>query len=176
MSQEALGQRRHGTLAQLIEEVARGLDSSPDEAFARGLAASLHQRADHISLPEVDALKLCDVVVTLYMDREMRLVVTGTLESSGAEASLRWREADFPRVALCLHEEPRRDPYLFATLDFAERGKQAVLLSDCPPGRSGDEVKIRCLATLGREVEYRVRLKEHELSVPPDALRMSSRA
>jgi len=167
------GVERGWSLAALIDRLA-GAHEVRDERFARGLATALHAEADHISLPEVDAMGLSDVIVTLYMDKEMRLVITGGLGESGGEAALRWREDDFSKIAMTLHTEKRADPYLFATLDFSLRGRRAELTADIAPGRAGDEVIIRCLATLGDDLHYRVRWGDRELSVIPSALNFES--
>ena len=164
------GQARLETvLAALIDDLGHGVERLGED-FARGLAAQLHATADHITLPEVDALGLSDVVVTLYMDTTMRLVVTGHLNETRGEASLRWREEDFSRVPVVIHEKTRPEPYLFATLDFSVRGRRAILTRDVLPGRAGQEVSLRCLATLGDDLHYRIRLEGTELSVDPRAL------
>ncbi|MDP6946250.1 MAG: hypothetical protein QF464_19030 [Myxococcota bacterium] len=160
-----------GTLAGLVEELATAVER-PDEAFTRYLAAALHERAAHLSLPEVDALGLEDVMITFYMDREIRLVVTGHLVASGGEGSMRWHERDFPRVPVVVHQAPRADPYLFATLDFSVRAQRGRLLTPAPPLPAGLEVTLRCLSTVGDEVTYRIVGAGQEVSVAPDALRL----
>jgi len=158
-----------GTLAGLVERLAAGFDR-PDEAFARRLAAALHERAAHVSLPQIEAMGLEDVVVTFYMDDELRLVVTGNLGDSGGQASVRWPEGEFGRVSVAIHEAPLDAPYLFATLDFSVRGRQAVLTRAAPPLPAGLDVTLRCLSTVGGEVTYRVAAHGREASAPPDAL------
>ena len=178
--------REVGTLAGLIERLAglptegRGADGAHhrpgterlDAAFARRLAAALHGRAAHVGLPEIEALGFEDVVVTFYMDREMRLVVTGSVGESGGEGTVRWREADFGRVPVEVHTEPRPKPYTFATLDFSVRGHRAVLEAAVPPLPAGVEVTVRCLSTLGDEVTYRVAAHGQEVSAAPEDLKM----
>ncbi len=158
-----------GTLAGLIERLADGVDRL-DASFARRLAAALHDRAAHLTLPEVEALGLRDVMVTFYMDREMRLVVTGGTGDSGAEVSVRWREADFGRLLVDVHAGSRPSPYLFATLDFSVRGQRAVLQAPTGPLAAGLEVTLRCLSTVGDEVSLRVSAQGEEVSVSPDLL------
>jgi hypothetical protein len=60
-----------GTLAGLITQCAKGV-TRWDEDFARAVAASLHARSEHLTFPEVDAMGLEEVVITFYMDRELR--------------------------------------------------------------------------------------------------------
>ena len=158
-----------GSLAGLIERLAKGTDRR-DEAFVRRVATALHAQAAHVTLPEVEAMGLDDVMVTFTMDRDMRLMVTGSVGHSGGQGSIRWREADFPRIPVVLHHAPRPSPYLFATLDFSPRGRQATLTTDMPPHAAGAEVVIRCLATVGHEVSYRVIVDGQELSVTPETL------
>ena len=158
-----------GTLAGLVERLAAGVDRL-DEGFTRQLAAALHERAVHVRLPQIEALSLEDVVVTFYMDEEMRLVVTGNLSDSGGQASVRWPEGDFGRVTVAIHEAPVDTPYLFATLDFGVRGRKAVLTSAAPPLPAGLDVTLRCLSTVGAATTYRVIAHGREASVPLDAL------
>ena len=165
------GDAEVGTLAGLVEELATGTERL-DEAFTRKLAAALHQRAAHLSLPEIDALGFEDVMVTFYMDREIRLVVTGRLEASGGEGSVRWHERDFARVPVAVHQTPRANPYLFATLDFSVRGQRGRLLTPASPLPAGIEVALRCLSTVGEDVTYRIVGAGQEVSVAPDALRL----
>ena len=163
------GEMSTGTLAALIERLAGGAERR-DEGFARRLAAALHAKAAHLTFPEVEAMGLDEVMVTFYMDREMRLVVTGAVGQSGGQGSVRWREDDFPRLPVVLHLAPRSTPYLFATLDFSHRGERATLIADVPPVEAGEPVVVRCLATVGDEITYRVVAGERELSVAPEAL------
>ena len=165
----AKGEISTGTLAGLIERLAEGAERR-DEGFARRLAAALHAKAVHLTFPEVEAMGLDEVMVTFYMDREMRLVVTGAIGQSGGQGSVRWRECDFPRIPIVLHRAPRSAPYLFATLDFSHRGERATLTSDVSPFEAGEPVVVRCLATVGDEVTYRVVARDRELSVAPEAL------
>jgi hypothetical protein len=158
-----------GTLAGLITQCAKGV-TRWDEDFARAVAASLHARSGHLTFPEVDAMGLEEVVITFYMDRELRLVVTGTVGRSGGLGSVRWREGDFARVPVVLHRQARTSPYLFATLDFSHRGRRATLITDVPPHASGQQVLIRCLATVGDDVTYRVVVGDQEVSVAPERL------
>ena len=158
-----------GSLAGLIERFAEGT-SRRDEAFARRVASALHDQAAHLTLPEVDAMGLEEVMVTFYMDLEMRLVVTGAVGQSGGQGSIRWREGDFARIPVILHHTPRASPYLFATLDFSPRGLKGTLTEALATQQVGDEVLIRCFATVGEEASYRVVAGERELSVSPDAL------
>jgi len=177
MSSDSTGddarQGTSGSLAGLIEEFAEGT-TRRDEAFARRVASALHDQSAHFTFPEVDAMGLEEVMVTFYMDVEMRLVVTGTVGQSGGQGAIRWREADFARIPVILHHAPRTSPYLFATLDFSPRGLTGTLTKAMPPHHAGDKVLIRCLATVGEETSYRIVAGQRELSVPPDALRIEA--
>ena len=161
-----------GTLVELIRRLAADR-SRLDEDFARTLAAGLQERADHISLPQVEALGLSDVVVTFSMDEEMRLVVTGNLRDSGGDVSVRWPQTAFDQVRVAIHQTPRQTPYLFATLDFSVRGQRAQLREAVSPLPAGLDVTLRCLSTVGQRVTYRVVAHGQEVSVSPSALTLS---
>ncbi len=160
-----------GTLAALIERLAVGADAL-DEGFARELAQRLHAAGDRIALPEVDALGLDDVIVTFYMDRRMRLVVTGNLSSSAGAVQVTWEEQDFTQVPVTLSPTPRTAPYTFATLDFSVRGRRGTLRSSAGQLPAGLEVTVRALATVGEVEEYRVRAHGLEASVPRHELEL----
>lgn len=163
--------RERGTLAGLIERLAGDVDRL-DEAFARALAAALHRRAAHLSLPEVDALGFEDVMVTFTMDGHLSLMVTGTLSASGGEGSVRWHERDFPRVAVSVSSEPRDDAYTFATLDFSMRGRRGRVVTATGDLSIGSDVTVRCLATVGEVATYRVVTEGRESSAPVSAIRL----
>ncbi len=171
MSSELVGDEAFSSLAQLVARMADGTDRL-DEAFTRDMAARLHEHADRVSFAEVDALALEDIIVTFYMDRRMRLVVTGNLSSSQGQVSISWNEADFPRVPVTLHVTPRTAPYTFATLDFSVRGHRAELRAPAPPLPAGVEVGVRCLSTVGDVVTYRVRAHGVDASVAPADLNL----
>lgn len=160
---------RSVTLARLILMFADGLERL-DEQFARTVARALDARAPHVRLPFIDRLGLEDVVVTLYMDRDMRLVVTGNHPTSYGAISARWDEEHFPFVEVELSREAVADPYTFATLDFSVRGKKAMLLNGVPPLPEGQTVTLRALATVGGSIEYRVVALGQEVSASPDDL------
>lgn len=160
------------TLARLVLMFADGIERL-DEAFARTVAQSLDSRAPHVRLPFIDRLGLEDVVVTLYMDRDMRLVVTGNHPTSFGAITARWDEEHFPFVEVELTHEAHADPYTFATLDFSVRGKKATLTRSVPPLPEGQTVTIRALATVGGSIEYRVVALGQEVSAPPDALELA---
>lgn len=102
------------TLARLILHLGEGVDRF-DEAFARTVARKLQAAASHIQLPFIERTGLEDVVATLYMDRDMRLVVTGNHAPSFGAISARWDEQYFPFVEVELVREPVPQPYTFAT-------------------------------------------------------------
>ncbi|MCA9514971.1 MAG: hypothetical protein KC635_08520 [Myxococcales bacterium] len=156
-------------LSALVEALGRGLDRL-DEGFARGFARTLAERAAHVRLPAIDALALDDVVATLYMDRSLRLVVTGTLRGGPGAVSVRFDEADFPHVAVALHRRPVDEPYTFATLDFSWRGRVGWLREAAPPLPAGQKVVVRALATIGGDAELRVTALGMERSVRPDVV------
>ena len=162
---------RKVTLARLILMFVEG-EKRLDESFARTVARSLDARAGHVRLPFIDHLGLEDVVVTLYMDRDMRLVVTGNHPTSFGAITARWDEAHFPFVEVELVREPVADPYTFATLDFSVRGKKATLLRPVPPLPEGQTVTIRALATIGGAIEYRVVALGQEVSAVPEAIQL----
>lgn len=162
---------RQVTLARLVLMFADGLERL-DESFARAVAQSLDSRAAYVRLPFVDRLGLEDVVVTLYMDRDMRLVVTGNHPTSYGAITARWDEEHFPFVEVELTRDPHADPYTFATLDFSVRGKKATLTRSVPPLPEGQTVTIRALATIGGSTEYRVVALGQEVSAPPDAIEL----
>lgn len=158
-------------LSELIARLGEGVERF-DEGFAREVARALHGRAAHVRVPAVDRLGIEDVVATLSMDREMRLVVTGHLPDVRAQVTLRWDEADFPALPVELFADPVERPYTFATLDFSVRGKKATLTAPAPPLPAGQTVTVRALATIGATTEYRVVGLGLELSVPPDAIEL----
>ena len=159
------------TLARLILHLGEGVDRF-DEHFARTVARSLHGAASHIRLPFVEGLGMEDVVATLYMDRDMRLVVTGNHVATYGALSARWDEQYFPFVEVELSREPVAAPYTFATLDFSVRGKKAVLKAAAPPLPAGQTVTLRALATIGDDIEYRVVAMGQEVSVAPADLEL----
>ena len=157
------------TFAGLILHLGAGIDRF-DEPFARTVARALAEASSHIRLPYIENLGLDDVVATLYMDRDLRLVVTGNHGPSYGAISARWDEQHFPFVLVDLCREPVANPYTFATLDFSVRGKKAVLKSAAAPLPAGQSVTLRALATIGARVEYRVVALGQELSVAPEEL------
>lgn len=167
------GTRAHETitLARLILHLGEGIDRF-DEAFARTVARTLQGAARHIRLPFVERTGLEDVVATLYMDRELRLVVTGNHAPSFGAISARWDEQYFPFVEVELSRDEVPAPYTFATLDFSVRGKKAVLKAAAPPLPAGQTVTVRALATIGEGIEYRVVGMGQEVSVAPADLEL----
>lgn len=161
-----------GTLASLIELLSSGTDAL-DEHFARDLARRLHSAADRLSLPVVESFGMEDVVATFYMDRKIRLVVTGNLIDCGGSVQLGWDEHDFPRVPITLHPEPRESGYTFATLDFSVRGREGRLLENAGKLPAGWTVTVRALATIGDVEEYRIRADGIDASVAPDNLELT---
>ena len=157
------------TLARLILYLGEGIDRF-DEHFARTVARTLARQAAHIRLPFIERTGLEDVVATLYMDRELRLVVTGNHAPSYGAISARWEEQHFPFVEVELSREPSPAPYTFATLDFSVRGKKGVLKAAVPPIPAGQTVTLRALATIGETVEYRVTALGQDVSVRPEDL------
>ena len=137
------------TLVSLIERFADGLEVY-DPFFARTLAAALHQRADQITLPVVEELNLSDVVVTFRMDKEMQLVITGNHHGGPGEVTLRYRESAFEDIEVSLHQAPKSEAYVFATLDHGWRGKEGLVT------HTGERVQIRALTTVGAEIAWRV--------------------
>jgi hypothetical protein len=158
---------RSVTLARLILMFADGLERL-DENFARTVARELDGKARHVRLPFIDRLGLEDVVVTLYMDRDMRLVVTGNHPTSFGAISARWDEEHFPFVEVQLLRDPVAEAYTFATLDFSVRGKKATLKRTIAPLPEGQTVTIRALATIGGSIEYRVVAMGQEVSASPE--------
>ncbi len=161
------------TLARLILHLGEGVDRF-DEGFARTVARALQGAARHIRLPFVERTGLEDVICTLYMDKEIRLVVTGNHAPSFGAISARWDEQYFPFVEVELHREPIAAPYTFATLDFSVRGKKGTLARAAPPLPAGQTVTVRALATIGERIEYRVVALGQEVSVPPEDLQLDA--
>jgi len=161
------------TLARLILHLGEGVDRF-DEAFARTVARSLQGATRHIRLPFIERTGLEDVICTLYMDRELRLVVTGNHAPSYGAISARWDEQYFPFVEVELCREPVAAPYTFATLDFSVRGNKGVLARAAPPLPAGQAVTVRALATIGERIEYRVGALGQEISVPPEDLQLEA--
>lgn len=162
------------SLAQLVQQLGAGVDRF-DEAFARTVAKTLTERAAHVELPTIESMQLEDVVATLYMDRDLRLVVTGNHVATGGACSVRWDERYFPLVPVALARTPREAPYTFATLDFSVRGKKARLLAPAGVLPAGQLVTVRALATIGDQIEYRVVGLGTEMSVGPDELDLDAR-
>lgn len=166
---EAGASSRSVTLARLILMFADGLERL-DESFARTIARTLDAKAAHVRLPFIERVGLEDVVVTLYMDRDMRLVVTGNHPTSFGAVSCRWDEEHFPFVEVELLRDPVDSPYTFATLDFSVRGKKATLKRTIAPLPAGQTVTLRALATVGSSPEYRVVALGQEVSATPEDL------
>ncbi len=156
-------------LAALIERLGDGVGRF-DEQFARTVALTLHERAPHLAFPVIDPMGVQEVVATLYMDRALRLVVTGNHTATRGAFQMRWDERDFDQVEVRVTRAARVDPYVFATLDFSVRGKLARLLVAHPPVPAEQTVTIRALATIGGVVEYRVTALDTDFSVAPEAL------
>ncbi|MFO0747035.1 MAG: hypothetical protein U1F43_15435 [Myxococcota bacterium] len=159
------------SLAQLVQQLGAGVDRF-DEAFARTVARTLGERAAHVELPTLEAMQLEDVVATLYMDKDLRLVATGNHVATGGACSVRWDESSFPLVPVALVRTPRAAPYTFATLDFSVRGKKARLKVRAGVLPDGQGVIIRALATIGDQIEYRVVGMGTEVSVAPEDLEL----
>jgi len=158
--------------SELIMQLGAGVDRF-DEGFARSLARELHERAGHVRLPAVDGLGLEDVMVTLNLDRTLRLVVSGNLATPGGGAvTVRWREQELAELPVELLTEPHPAPYTFATLDFSWRGRTGHLLEAAPPFPAGQQVTVRALATIGDRVELRVAALGLEASTPPETVAM----
>jgi len=157
------------SLSDFIERLGEGLPRF-DEDFARRVGATLHAKAEHLSLPAVEGFGLVDVIVTLYMDRAMRLVVTGHHDETLAEVTLRWSERDFDSLGLRLHKSAREAPYTFATLDFSVRDRRGTLLDAIDGLAQGQEVTVRCLASIGPELHYRCLAEGREVAIPPEGL------
>lgn len=158
-------------LAELVQLLGDGVDRF-DESFARTVARTLSARAPHVQLPTIEAMGLEDVVATLYMDRELRLVVTGNHVETGGACSVRWDEKHFHLVPVELLRAPRATPYEFATLDFSVRGRKGVLKTRVGIIPEGQTVTVRALATLGERIEYRVVGMGTEVSVEPDEIEL----
>lgn len=153
------------TLADLIERLGEGVERF-DEDFARRIGATLHARAAHLSLPAVERFGLVDVVATLYMDRKMRLVVTGHHDETLAEVTLRWDDRDFDSLGVRISRTPHDAPYTFATLDFSVRGRDATLLEGLGDWPAGTAVTVRCMSSIGEELHYRCLLNGVERALP----------
>lgn len=160
------------SLADLIERLGEGVERF-DEAFARRIGATLHARAAHITLPAVERFGLVDVVATLYMDRKMRLVVTGHHDETLAEVTLRWEDRDFDSVGVRISRSPNEAAYTFATLDFSVRGREATLLEAAADWPVGTLVTLRCLSSIGDELHYRCLLDGVERALPVGALALT---
>lgn len=143
-----------------------------DEHFARRIASTLQARAAHVRVPAIEGFGLRDVVATLYMDKKMRLVVTGNHDATLAEVTLRWADRDFDSVGLVLSRIPHEEPYTFATIDFSVRDRKAVMRSAVGPLVAGQTVTVRCLATIGSDMHLRVSADGPEVAVQPDQLEM----
>lgn len=157
------------SLADLIERFGEGVERF-DEDFARRIGATLHARAPHLSLPAVERFGLVDVVATLYMDRKMRLVVTGHHDDTLAEVTLRWEDRDFDSVGVRISRSPSEAPYTFATLDFSVRGREATLLEAADDWPAGTVVSLRCLASIGDALHYRCLLGGIERALPVETI------
>ncbi len=162
------GETPLSTLVDLVAAAAGG--RRRDRDFVRRLAEVLHERAERLELPLVEAMGLSDVVATFAMEEQVRLVVTGRPPGGPGEVTVRWHEREFEQVQLRLLPAPRSEPYVFATLDYRWRGRAAVLLRPTGGLPSGLEVWVRALATVGAEVQWRVKANGVEATVPEDAL------
>jgi hypothetical protein len=162
---------QQGSLAALIERLGAGRERL-DRDFARDLARELHAHADRLELPIIEGLGLVDVLVSFSMDKEMKLVVTGYLPAHPGSVTVRWDEREFPDVPVALLEEPREEPYLFATLDFSVRGRGGRLKTASGAWATGTRVSLRALATVGDRTEYRVEASGHSASLSPDDIEL----
>ena len=155
------------TLAGLITELA-GDRKILDRDFARALAAALQGRADQLSMPDIEAMDLSDIMVTFSMDEEMTVVITGTPRCGVGDAIVRYADDELDRVPILLHPEARPGAYTFCTLDFSARGQTLVLPSAQGPYGAGEEVTVRAHATIGGRPEIRVTGPEGQLTLSPE--------
>ena len=162
---------QHTNLAALLAHLSEGVGKA-DEDFARGVALSLEAHAEHLRIPIIDAMGIQEVMVTLYMDQEVRLVVTGHLTIGTGAVTVSWKERNFHEIPVHLDPSPGGAPYTFATLDFSVRGRRGRLRVDAPPLGAGLEVRVRALATIGTKVEYRIQAHGFDRSVPPEDLEL----
>ena len=143
-------------LSDLIERLAG--DGPLDEAFVRALGAWLHGKASHLTIPLVDRLGLRDVVVTFKMQRKVRLLITGYPDNDlPGEVTVAVDERDFPELILTVLDDPRADPYEFATLDYSVADR-AVRITGGP--HDGSLGKLLMSATIGIREEHRIELTD----------------
>jgi len=158
-----------GSLAELVMKLG-AKEPVLDEAFARRFAMALHAKGAHVRLPLLEQLGLRNIIVTFHMDRQMKVVVTGTLADAPGEVTLTWPQEVWGSVPVTLLAEPNSAPYLFATLDFSCRGEQRRLKRDIEPFCAGQQVTLRALATIGDRVEMRIHGLGLNMSVNQDDL------
>ncbi len=161
------------TLSALVDALAliEG-GAERDRGFVRRLASALHERGEKLELLAVEAMGLTDVVATFAMEERVRLVVTGRPLQGPGEVTVRWHEREFEEVQVRLLAAPRQRPYLFATLDYRWRGQAAELLRPADGLPAGQRVRVRALATVGAEVQWRIVAMGIEATVAEDAIRL----
>jgi hypothetical protein len=164
MKASETGEYETGSLAGLVMKLGRD-EAKLDEAYARRLAMLLHDKGTQIRLPLVERLGLQNVVVTVHMDSQIKVIVTGTLSDAPGEITMTWQQEDWISVPVMLLATPVSDPYLFATLDFSDRGQLRRLNKPAGPFSAGQEVTVRALATVGDKLEMRVQALGINLSV-----------
>ncbi len=161
------------TLAGLIAQLGAG-EPTWDQRFARQVAGALSDHADRIALAPVEALQLDDVVVTFHLGERLQVVVTGTRADLPGELTLRWRARDLVDVGVSLAGRAgHRPPYVVCSLDFTVAGRRGELTQPVGPVPSGQTVRVRARATIGRREEWRVQALGRALSVPIDGLRLA---
>ncbi len=160
------------TLAALIATYGAG-DAAWDRDFCRRLAAELHAVSDRLVFEPLERLGLVDVAITLRLERDVDVVVTGRVPDVPGELTLRWSSADLDEIIVRLAPSSLPDPALLCTLDGSWRGRSgrivaAVHGTQLAPGQA---VRARALATIGDRTEVRVEAGGRGWSVPPASVR-----
>ena len=160
------------TFAALIAAFGAG-DADWDRDFCRRLAVELHRVSDRLVFEPLAQLGLVDVALTLRLERDVDVVVTGTVPGVPGELTVRWSSADLADVVVRVSELPVEAPVLLCTLDGSWRGRGGRLRLDLPgtPLLAGQPVRARALATIGERVEVRVEANGRGWSAPTHAVR-----
>lgn len=169
---DAPGALPRQSLAELIAAFGAE-DAAWDRDFCRRLAAELHRVADRLVFEPIERLGLVDVAVTLRLERDVDVVVTGTVPGVTGELTLRWHSAELQGVVVRLTDAPVEAPVLLCTLDGSWRGRTGVLHRDVAGAalRAGQAVRARALATIGGRAEVRLDVAGRGCSVEPSAVR-----
>ena len=137
------------SLAELVDWLA--LPAGPrDRLLVRRIVAWCQDQGGHLRLEAMELSAWQGVVLTLRVDQDVSLVVTGSRADQPGQWTWQVPSRQFPEVWLRVWPEALQEPYSFCALDYARTG-QAVLLP------TGDTGTVVVQAMIGGVEEVRVR-------------------